>query len=321
MKQSSVNMRISVVIPCHNAGAWIDDALASVAAQTLPASEVLVINDSSTDDSADRAASNRIVDRVIQVTCRNAAAARNVGIAEATGDWIAFLDADDLWLPEHLERAAAALKGTSDIAYLAHNKLLVFSGDGDPNLVARDTAPPVRELTSGLSDDVFVNWWCRKAWFFPGALVADRKTLLEAGAFDCSQVRRHDFEMFFRLVHGRQWTYDPEPGAIYRMMINPESISSNTLETTFFTVRGLHMNLERYSATLVPQALRRWSRRLAWECVKAGGVERESKYATMALMGLDETSSIVWRIALRYAHASGMTYQTVRRVKRLIFAS
>ena len=313
-------MKISVVIPCHNAGAWIDQALASVAAQTFPAAEVLVINDSSTDDSADRAGNNGIVRMVIHVKCRNAAAARNIGIEKATGDWVAFLDADDLWMPDHLERAASALKGTPDVAYLAHNKLQVFSAKGESKFVARDTAPPVRHLTSGLSDDVFVNWWCRKAWFFPGAMVAKRVALLETGAFDSTQVRRHDFEMFFRLVHRRQWTYDPLPGAIYRMMINPESISSNTLETTFYTVRALHMNLRRYPETLLPRALRHWSRRLAWECVKAGRIERDSKYVMMAMEGLDGASSIFWRAALRNHRASAMTYQTARRLKRYIFA-
>ena len=313
-------MKISVIIPCHNAGAWIDDALASVAAQTFPATEVLVIDDSSTDDSAARAENNKVVHQVIHVSCRNAAAARNIGIEQACGDWIAFLDADDLWLPDHLERAVSALRGTSDVAYLAHNKLQVFSAKGESRLIARDTAPPVRRLTSGLSDDAFVNWWCRKAWFFPGALVANREALLETGAFDITQVRRHDFEMFFRLVHNRHWTYDPIPGAIYRMMINPESISSNTLETTFYTVRALHMNLQRYPETLLPQALRRWSRRLAWECVKAGRIELDSKHAVMALQGLEGASSIFWRVALRHHRASTMTYQTARRFKRYLSA-
>lgn len=313
-------MKISVIIPCHNAGAWIDDALASVAAQTFAAAEVLVINDSSTDDSADRAENNEVVHQVIHVNCRNAAAARNIGIEKATGDWIAFLDADDLWLSDHLQRAAAALRGTSDVAYLAHNKLLVFSAKGESKMVARDTAPPVRRLTTGLSDYVFVNWWCRKAWFFPGALVAKREVLLETGAFDITQVRRHDFEMFFRLIHRRQWTYDPQPGAIYRMMINPESISSNTLETTYFTVRALHMNRQRYADTLLPHALRRWSRKLAWECVKAGQIDGNSKYAVMAMKGLQGAASIFWRIALSNHRTSAMTYQTARRVKRYLSA-
>jgi glycosyltransferase involved in cell wall biosynthesis len=313
-------MKISVIIPCHNAGTWIDDALASVAFQTFPAAEVLVINDSSTDDSAERAVRNQAVNQVIHVSCRNAATARNIGIEKATGDWIAFLDADDLWLPDHLERATNALRGKSDIAYLAHNKLKVFSSKEASKMVERDTDPPAKRLTSGLSDDDFVNWWCRKAWFFPGSLVAKRETLLETGAFDSSQIRRHDFEMFFRLIHLRKWTYDPQPGAIYRMMINPESISSNILETTFFTVRALRMNLQRYPQTLLPQALRIWSRRLAWECVKTGRIERDSKYALMALEGLDGASSIFWRIALRNHRASAMTYRTARRLKRSIIA-
>src|SRR6476469_3757189 len=98
-------MRVSVIIPCHNAGRWIAQTLHSVAAQTYPAHEVIVIDDGSTDDSIAEIQRSGIPLTLLNVTVHNAAAARNAGIEVAKGDWIALLDADDLWYPNHLARA------------------------------------------------------------------------------------------------------------------------------------------------------------------------------------------------------------------------
>ncbi|MCC5888548.1 MAG: glycosyltransferase family 2 protein [Gammaproteobacteria bacterium] len=252
-------MKISVVIPCHNGAQWITEALASVRAQTLPVHEVIVVNDSSTDASEEVIAASGLADTVIRAAFRNAATSRNAGVAAATGDWIAFLDADDLWYPTHLENARDLLAGTSDVACLAHNDQLLFAADGSSRIVDRDTGPPVRVASSGLGHGVYFDWFERSAWFFPGSLVVDRARFIAAGGFDPSQVRRHDFEMFFRLIHGQSWSYHPEAGAIYRFMINPESISSNTLETSYYTLRALIKNEFLYPGPTMDRATAHWA--------------------------------------------------------------
>ncbi len=101
---------ISVVIPAYNEASRIAGALESVFAQTRPPLEILVVDDGSTDDTATVA--ERYGARVIAQKNLGISAARNRGIDEATGDWIALLDADDRWMPERLEwlaRASAAL--------------------------------------------------------------------------------------------------------------------------------------------------------------------------------------------------------------------
>ena len=92
-------IRFSVVIPSYNRSAWLVTALESVFAQTEPAFEIIVADDGSTDDTPDTL--RKYEGRVKVLTQRNAgpAAARNLGIAAATGDYIAFLDSDDLWFP------------------------------------------------------------------------------------------------------------------------------------------------------------------------------------------------------------------------------
>lgn len=102
--------RVSVTIPVFNGARYLADAIESVRTQHGPTLEVLVVDDGSTDGSAE------IVSRLADPRCRllrqgrqGAAAARNAGVAEATGDLLAFLDADDCWLPGKLHRQVRLL--------------------------------------------------------------------------------------------------------------------------------------------------------------------------------------------------------------------
>ena len=122
-------MDVSVVIPCCNSEQWLATALDSVARQRRPPTEVLVIVDASSDGS-DRVASRHPVrPRVVRTDFRNAAATRNYGVSLACGSWIAFLDADDWWMDDHLERAAELLEGSDDVAYFGHFEEY-FQGSG-----------------------------------------------------------------------------------------------------------------------------------------------------------------------------------------------
>src|SRR5436190_1570422 len=99
--------QVSVIVPAFNAGRTISAALASVFAQTYRDFEVIVVDDGSTDDTAARIA--EWGDRVLYVRQPNGgpARARNTGIGRSRGRLVAFLDADDVWLPEKLERQVA----------------------------------------------------------------------------------------------------------------------------------------------------------------------------------------------------------------------
>jgi glycosyltransferase involved in cell wall biosynthesis len=101
--------RISVVIPTRNAASFLGGALDSIAAQTRPPDEVLVVDDDSGDGTAALARRQSAV-RVISGLGRGAAAALNLGVREATGTLIAFLSADDRWFPEKLERQATTMR-------------------------------------------------------------------------------------------------------------------------------------------------------------------------------------------------------------------
>jgi teichuronic acid biosynthesis glycosyltransferase TuaG len=111
--------RISVVIPAYNAARWLRRAVTSASEQTLRPAEIIIVDDASHDDTyivAESLAAQHPEIRIFRHDSnRGPAAARNRGIAESRGDYVAFLDADDFWLPEKLTKQAAALQTNSDL--------------------------------------------------------------------------------------------------------------------------------------------------------------------------------------------------------------
>jgi teichuronic acid biosynthesis glycosyltransferase TuaG len=125
---------VSIIMPAYNASRHIAESVQSVLAQTYPHWELLVVDDGSTDDTAE------VVHRFVASDARvryfsrpngGQAAARNTGLREARGDLVAFLDADDLWLPEKLESQLAVLDSTG--AHLVYCDGYVFYDDGSPD--------------------------------------------------------------------------------------------------------------------------------------------------------------------------------------------
>jgi glycosyltransferase involved in cell wall biosynthesis len=132
---------ISVIVPVFNAAAYLAEALQSVLAQTRPADEIIVVDDGSTDDSA--AAARRFDShlRYERQPHAGAGAARNRGVAVAQSSLLAFLDADDLWMPDKLALQTEALSAMPSLeavfAHLEHFR----SPDLPPERAARMACP------------------------------------------------------------------------------------------------------------------------------------------------------------------------------------
>src|SRR5947209_13220762 len=98
---------VSVIIPTYNHGRFIADAIESVLAQTYPVSEIIVVDDGSTDETQEVVEKFGEKVRYIEQANAGVSAARNTGIENSDGDLVAFLDADDTWLPEKIEKQVA----------------------------------------------------------------------------------------------------------------------------------------------------------------------------------------------------------------------
>jgi len=109
--------RVTVIIPTYNREQDLPGAIASVLAQSVPVTEILVIDDGSSDQTPDVVASLPQPVRGLRQENAGVSAARNLGLAEATGDVIAFLDVDDRWAPEKLEMQLASLRAAPDAGW------------------------------------------------------------------------------------------------------------------------------------------------------------------------------------------------------------
>src|SRR5690606_9418837 len=124
--QTDTTQKVSVVIPVFNAASYLLETLASVQAQTYPAIEVIAVDDGSVDESLDMLESFPGSIKIIRQQNSGPAAARNRGAQEASGRWIAFLDADDVWESDKIERQLAACS-----RFIWSYTDLVFVGGGN----------------------------------------------------------------------------------------------------------------------------------------------------------------------------------------------
>lgn len=226
--------RFTVVIPCYNAKRWISATLKSVLAQTWPDLEIIVVDDGSSDGSADLVRSQFPSVTLIKQVNRGVAAARNKGIANATGDWIAFIDADDIWLPGKLE-AQWRLLSTQLNARMAYTAWYVW----------QCTEP---EPTNGFIEKLELEksgepsrWSGPSGWIYPELLedccvwtstvIAHRSLLDEIGVFDEKLPIGEDYDLWLRASRVTPILHVPAPLALYRM--HPNSITKSAPAINF----------------------------------------------------------------------------------------
>lgn len=121
---------VSVVIPVYDKEPYLAETIDSVLSQTRLPEEIVVVDDGSTDESARVAASYGPRIRLIQQANAGESSARNRGIDESTGDWIALLDGDDVWEPEKLERQLTAVGAAADEPICVYTDAYLFDDSG-----------------------------------------------------------------------------------------------------------------------------------------------------------------------------------------------
>ncbi len=202
---------VSVVIPAYNAERFLRDALESAAGQTLAPLEILVIDDGSTDETGRLAASVQGV-RCIRQTNAGVSAARNRGIEEARGGFVALLDADDAWMPEKLAVQLASLRD-GQFAFSARTE-------------TDELLKPLRIARGGFEGSLLEGLLFHgNVVGTPSSVVAPRQALLDAGGFDPCLSMCADWDMWIRLATRLSGTYSDEPLVLYR--VHEGSMSTN----------------------------------------------------------------------------------------------
>ena len=121
-------MNISVIIPTYNRKHSLPRTLDSVLAQSFQPFEIIVIDDGSTDGTADWLKSNYLSIKSISQSNQGVSSARNIGIKQAEGNWIALLDSDDEWLPDKLAKQVKALKENPEFLFCHTNEIWIRNG-------------------------------------------------------------------------------------------------------------------------------------------------------------------------------------------------
>lgn len=214
--------RVSVVVPCFNAERYVAATLLAVLAQAGAELEVIVVDDGSTDGSAALVEREFPQVRLIRRANAGVAAARNAGIAAATADWIAFCDADDIWLPGKLAAQFEAMAAAADCR-MSYTAWAVWTSDAP--------APDADELAR-LTDDAR-EWSGASGWLYPELLLdcvvwtstvlIRRDVLDEVGVFDTSLRIGEDYDLWLRSSRATRIERVARPLALYRQ--HPASIT------------------------------------------------------------------------------------------------
>ncbi|MEW6388399.1 MAG: glycosyltransferase family A protein, partial [Thermodesulfobacteriota bacterium] len=197
---------VSVIIPTYNRAAWVKEAVASVLGQTCRHFELLVVDDGSTDATLEALAPYFPQIKVLRRgERRGVSAARNLGAHAARGEWLAFLDSDDLWLPEKLARQTAFLQANPDMLLCQTEEIWMRQG--------KRVNPPRTHVKAG--GDIFLRS-LERCLVSPSAVMLKRRLFLEAGGFDETLPAGEDYDLWLRL----SWRYPvgllPEPLVIKR---------------------------------------------------------------------------------------------------------
>lgn len=202
---------VSVVIPCYRSSDSIAETLTSVFAQTFTDFEVIVVNDGSPDTPALEAALEPFLDKLVYIRRSNggAGAARNSAINVARGEFLAFIDADDVWKPSYLSDQYALIREKQpDMAYCDAELF------GDPSVEGStfmQTAPSAGEVDVASLLDLRCN-------VITSGTVIRRSVLIQAGMFEDAHVLSEDFHLWVRVAaSGARIAYQNVPLIRYRV--------------------------------------------------------------------------------------------------------
>ena len=314
--QAKASPEVSVIIPAYNSAAYIRVALDSVLAQTFDRFEIIVINDGSADTADLERELERYSEsvRYISQENRGAAAARNAGIRAARGELIAFLDADDSYLPTFLAKQVALLRSSG--ADLVHSDAHVF---GDPRLVGQ-TFMGVQRASGAATPERLLSI---ETSVLTSAVVARKAPILDVGCFDESLRRGQDFDLWFRLSKaGYRFAYQPE--ILVNHKIDDSGLSGGTISKLQRTANILEFIEARGGLTESEQAalrstLKRTRRDLALENGREKLLNRDFAGAqtdfdearrlrsgwklTMVSFGLKIAPEMTWRVVQRREQA------------------
>lgn len=213
----------SIIIPAYNQVQYLCQSVESALVQTYPHYEIIVVDDGSTDQTAVIAKSFKTQIRYIHQKNTGLAGARNTGIRAAKGNFIAFLDSDDIWLPEYLE-AIQKLISQHPEASLFYCCAQCIDNEGEK--LPQQVGAPISGIKN--KQDLY-QALLRSNFLIPSTITIRRDVILNAGGFDQSLRYCEDIDLWLRIAKNHVFTGTDSCQVLYR--IHNASLSTNPKET------------------------------------------------------------------------------------------
>lgn len=297
---------VSVVIPTYNRSALVVEALRSVLRQTVRVREIVVVNDGSTDDTLERLGEFGDQIQVISQNNKGVSAARNRGIREARGSWIAFLDDDDVWVEDKIQLQFDIAQKQPEVGLIFCSFYLVDNNSDDPKIVA---------VPHDFRGYVFPKLLIKHVICTP-AVLARKDVLEQMGGFDESRKIAEDRELWLRIAACYPVDFVPTPLVYVRYRVTGRLSTDTPIGQR---QRDIEAVIEKsFSLQHIPLFSRLRLRHkakydVAWEWLVAGHKGRAFR-ESLAAIGYWPLSWIGYRMAI----SSILPESLKARIKRVI---
>ena len=254
---------ISVIIPTYNRAHCLGRALDSVFQQTFSSLECHVIDDGSSDHTQEVLTAYPDVSVTLLAKQSGVSAARNVGIQKARGEWIAFLDSDDVWLPTKLARQMAVIKSQSDVRWVHTNEIWIRSG-------VRVNPMKKHEKKGG-----WIYLHCLpRCVVSPSSVLLHRSVLNSVGVFDEQLPACEDYDLWLRIAAHYPVVYVEEP-CLVKYGGHADQLSRQYWGMDRFCVQALIKQLDAGDLSLEYQVATRAMLEEKLEILLAGAKKRQ----------------------------------------------
>lgn len=239
---------VSAILPVHNRANWVARAVASVLGQSYAARELIIVDDGSTDGTPELLRTFASHARILRQEHSGAYAARNLALRRASGEFVAFIDSDDAWLPERLSRQMTLMQ-RPEVGLVFGDAAHVSGGAGATaslGLSSFRVTPPARGRVAA-----------HFAWgnFVPTSAVLVRRSCLEeTGGFSVREARSADYLQWFQIALRHELDYVPEP--VVQYTVHAEGLSHDLEQSLCARIRLFADELSRTSDPSVRDVLR-----------------------------------------------------------------
>lgn len=297
--------KISVIIPTHNRADILPRAVKSIQNQTMPVDEIIIVSDGSTDDTNEVVKKMQLEDGRIQLVSyypgHNGNYARNQGVGRATGDYIAFLDDDDEWLPKKTELQMKVFEENKKVGLVYSAQHCIFV-DSDVHYVTKPS------WQGDLSKQIFIH----NDIGTPSQVILKKSVLEEAGIFDLALGALQDYDLWIRCCQVTEIGFVSEPCINYYNTASSNQVSANTEK--YIKARRYIADKYRYITDTFSPELRKQidsinEMRIAQRCLR-NGKKRDARQFTLKSLKIRFTKQ-----AVALYVASFFPYKTVLRVR------